>query len=195
MKTKPRKTRTSWNEPGQAHFVTYSTFNQYPLLTKPRTRQWVLEAMESVRLNQDVAIWAYVIMPEHVHVLICPRRSNYEMRQILAGLKRPVSKNARAYLEDIGSNDWLKRLSTVRRRANGGTHSQFRFWLPGGGFDKNISSERSVREVVEYIHQNPVRRGLCDVSVDWRWSSARFWDGMTDVPISMDHPSDFSLTA
>jgi REP element-mobilizing transposase RayT len=46
--------------------------------------------MEDTRRRLDVAIWAYVIMPEHVHVLLYPRRAAYEMRQVLVALKRPV---------------------------------------------------------------------------------------------------------
>jgi putative transposase len=54
--------------------------------------------MRTVRDRFDVALWAYVIMPEHVHVLLPPRDPGYEMRVILAALKRPVATAARAYL-------------------------------------------------------------------------------------------------
>lgn len=185
MAPPPKKSRHAWNDPGHAHFLTYSCFRRLPLLTKDRSRRWVLDALEAARRKYDVAFWAYVIMPEHVHVLLCPRRPDYEMRSILVGLKRPVSDAARSYLEQREDDAWLARLTVEypSRRV-------FRFWQAGGGFDRNITREKSVPAVVEYIHANPVRRGLVDRPTDWVWSSARFWEGCSDVPLEMDEPFD-----
>jgi putative transposase len=62
----------------------------------------------------------------------------------------------------------------------------FRFWQTGGGFDHNIFNEHPLHEVIRYIHQNPVRRGLVDEALEWKWSSARFWEGNSDVALKMD---------
>ena len=79
------------------------------------------------------------------------------MRRILALLKQPVAKAARQWLEEHGQADWLKKLMVVypSRRV-------FRFWQPGGGFDHNIFRDKTVSAVVNYIHENPVRRRLVD---------------------------------
>ena len=139
--------------------------------------------MENTRRELRVSLWAYVIMPEHVHLLIYPQHDDYEMRRILAGLKRPVSQEAKKHLEGKGATKWLERL-TVHYP----TRDVFRFWQPGGGFDHNIFKEKTVAAVIEYMHANPVRRGLVKDPTDWEWSSARFWDGRADVPIRMDEP-------
>lgn len=131
----------------------------------------------------DFALWAYVIMPEHVHVLLRPRQADYEMRRILAALKRPVGEAAREYLRRMGQDEWLARMTVEYP-----SRTVFRFWQPGGGFDRNIFQEKSVPAVIDYIHANPVRRGLVDRPTDWEWSSARFWEGRTDVPLQMDPP-------
>ncbi|MCC6359750.1 MAG: hypothetical protein IT450_13475 [Phycisphaerales bacterium] len=180
-----RKTRRAWNEPGQAHFLTYSCFQRLPLLPRPRSRQWVIDALATVRRKQNVAVFGYVVMPEHVHVLLYPRRPRYEMRTILAGLKRPVSDAAKAYLETIGAREWLERL-TVRYPSR----TVFRFWQPGGGFDDNVVRDRPIPAILDYIRANPVRRELCAAPPDWEWSSARFWEGMRDVPLAMDDPRE-----
>jgi putative transposase len=183
MRAFVRKTRKSWDDPGHAHFLTYSCFQRLPLLTRERTRRWVAEAMSALRRDHDADLWAYVIMPEHVHVLIYPRHDPYEMRRSLAALKRPVSAAAREHLVRRGDTRWLDRLTVQypSRRV-------FRFWQPGGGFDHNIFREKTVPAVINYIHQNPVRRGLVRTSTDWVWSSARFWEGYSDVPLRMDEP-------
>jgi putative transposase len=98
-------------------------------------------------------------------------------------LLRPVSDAAREYLQRGQSTRWIDRL-TVRYPSR----TVFRFWQPGGGFDRNIFREKTVPGVIEYIHNNPVRRGLADDSLEWKWSSARFWAGHFDAPIRMDEP-------
>lgn len=171
----------AWNEPGHAHVLTYSCYKGYKLLSRDRSRQWVIEAMAQTREKLDVLLWAYVIMPEHVHVALRPRRSDARIEHIRASLKRSVSKKAKMHLVETRNEEWLGRL-TVRK----GRRPVFHFWQPGGGFDRNIWRERSLAAMIEYIHLNPVRRELVKSPTDWRWSSAQFWDGCGDVPLAMD---------
>ncbi len=178
-----RKTRRAWDEPGHAHFLTYSCFRRWPLLSRDRSRRWVIEAMAAVRETLNVSLWAYVIMPEHVHILLLPNRADYKMRHILVALKKPVSIAARQHLKQTGNTHWLRRLSVTYP-----SRSVFRFWQPGGGYDHNVFREKTVPTIIDYIHANPVRRGLVDHPTDWPWSSARFWEGGQDVPIRMDEP-------
>ena len=173
----------AWDEPGHAHFVTFSCFHRLPLLIRDRTRRWIVKSLEETRRKLDVSLWAYVIMPEHVHVLLYPRQANYEMRLILVALKRSVSDAGKRHLEQTGNTPWLNRLKVQYP-----SREVFRFCQPGGGFDHNLFREKNVPSVIEYIHDNPVRRGLVKNPTDWEWSSARFWDGRSNVPIRMDEP-------
>lgn len=179
--TEHRKQRIAINEPGHAHFLTYSCWQRKPLLSKHRACAWVIEAIEKMRSNQDVAIWAYVIMPEHVHLLIRPNTRDYEMRQILGALKAPVSRAAKAFLEASNNNTWLNKLT-----AKHGKREVFRFWQPGGGYDENIWKTRTIETIIDYIHANPVRRGLVERPTDWMWSSARTFAGLQDGPLVTD---------
>jgi putative transposase len=178
-----RKSRRSFNEPGHAHFLTYSCYDRLPLLNKDRTREWVIEAMQSVRERHELDLIAYVIMPEHVHQLVLPRRDDYRMDRILADLKRPVSVRAKRHLRENNDRDWLERL-TVRE----GNEEVFRFWLPGGGFDRNITTRMSLPQIIEYMHNNPVRRGLVSSPLEWEWSSARFWTGLRPIRLELNPP-------
>ena len=57
----------------------------------------------------------------------------------------------------------------------------FRFWQEGPGFDRNIFTPQAIEASINYIHENPVKRGLCKRAVDWKWSSARFHEfGIVD---------------
>ena len=152
-----------------------------PLLSKDRSCEWVIDSLDQMRRNLNIAIWAYVIMPEHVHLLLYPQSQNYEMRRILAAMKAPVSKKAKEYLTENQEKDWLKRLT-----AKHGTRETFRFWQPGGGYDGNLWNSQTILEVIDYIHANPVRRGLVERPTDWKWSSAAAHAGTGPGPLKID---------
>ncbi len=61
-----------------------------------------------------------------------------------------------------------------------------RFWQPGGGYDRNVIERHTVQEMIDYIQANPMRRGLVQRAIDWRWSRARWYAGIRPVPIEMD---------
>ena len=103
------------------------------------------------------------------------------MEHLLAALKRPISARAKAFLQERGDKEWLQKLTVMKSG-----EPVFRFWQTGGGFDHNVWNERPIQEVIRYIHQNPVRRGLVEDACEWEWSSARFWEGKTDFRLKMD---------
>lgn len=186
MQQSHRKGVKSHNEPGHAHELTFSCFKRLPLLSRDRTRQWFLEALDSTRHRRNLALWAYVIMPEHVHVIVWPRDLIYEVRLIRTALKVSVQRKALAFLREEAP-EFLNRLRD--EQPNGEVH--YRFWQRGGGYDRNITDPGTVRTMIEYIHNNPVRRGLVSRPTDWPWSSARFYAGMKDVALPMDPLVEF----
>jgi putative transposase len=61
-------------------------------------------------------------------------------------------------------------------------------WQAGGGYDRNIYKDETFANTLEYIHFNPVRKGLVECPVDWKWSSARFYETREADPIEVDWP-------
>ena len=82
------------------------------------------------------------------------------------------------------SPDWLPHLAV--RRSDGRVEHQF--WQPGGGYDRNIREVETLWNMIDYVHLNPVRKGLAAGPGDWYWSSARWYAGAPDVPLQMDAP-------
>ncbi len=181
MSSPIRKRKRTFNEPRHAHFLTFSCYRRLPLLNQDRSRKWLVDSLHDARSKLDFDIWAYVIMPEHAHLLIWPRRDVYRMQHILAAIKRPVSVNAKRHLQQTGNQAWLERLTVTE-----GDESVFRFWQAGGGYDANLWNERPVEAAIDYMHANPVRRGLVARPIDWYWSSARWHAGMRDGPLTID---------
>lgn len=158
--------RPAVNEPGHAHELTFSCFRGFAFLKAERTCQWLADAIDAARKELDFALWAYVFMPEHVHLLIYPRRVPYEIQVIRQQIKEPVGRDAVECMR-VHAPHWLPRI-TVRR----GNRVERRFWQAGGGFDRNAWDPHTVLAMIEYIHNNPVRRGLVSRPEDWKWSSA-----------------------
>jgi len=85
---------------------------------------------------------------------------------------------ARKAIEHLAehSPEWLERI-TVKR----GKRLRRRFWQPGGGFDHNALDPHVILRMIEYIHANPVRRGLVENPDDWKWSSAGWHEGKNSL--------------
>jgi len=162
-----RKTCHRYNHSGHAHALTFSCFGGQPFLDRDRTRQWMLHAIKPAQMEHALDIWAFVIMPEHVHLLFHPRETRYDVSRILTTLKQSVAKRAMHFVK-ASAPSFLPRMTD--KHPNGKT--TIRFWQRGGGYDRNLWSPGYIWETIEYIHDNPVRRGLCNRPEDWPWSSA-----------------------
>jgi putative transposase len=167
----PTAHRRNFDEAGHAHELTFSCHNRHKFLAAERTCRWLAEAIETARSEQVFDLWAYVFMPEHVHLVIRPRRVPYEVAAIRKAIKEPVGREAVAYLA-CHSRPWLDRIT--RRR---GRRVESLFWKSGGGYDRNVTEPRTLARMIDYIHLNPVRRGLVERAADWTWSSAGWFEG------------------
>jgi putative transposase len=176
-----RKRCRRYDVPGDAHELTFSCYRRLPLLARDRTRGWLVEAIAAARLKARFDLWAYVIMPEHVHLLIRPRGPGVGVSGILWRVKRPVGRRAVEHLR-AHAPSFLPRLTVTR----GDGTQESRFWQAGGGYDRNIVEATTLLSVIDYIHQNPVRRGLVERAEDWDWSSAGWYAGRRPVPLEMD---------
>ena len=172
--------RRSYNEPGHAHELTFTCYRRFRFLSTERTCGWLSRAIEAARTKQDFALWAFVFMPEHVHLIVWPRRIEYKIGDILKSIKEPVGRQGLEFLQQHAP-EWLPRVT--RRR---GQRVERLFWQSGGGFDRNITEPRTLLAMVEYLHLNPVRRGLVERPSDWRWSSAGWYEGKDACPLVPD---------
>ena len=97
--TEHRKKVKHYDVEGDAHLLTFSCYRRLPLLSRDRSRQWFLDALEKARTKHGFDLWAWVIMPEHVHLLIWPRQGDTKTDRILASIKKPVGYRAIQFLK------------------------------------------------------------------------------------------------
>lgn len=171
----PRKLRKSYNTPGHSHELTFSTYQKRQLLALPGVAELFLEGLDRARGKLDFNLFAYVVMPDHCHVLVGPRQNAYDVGRILSQIKGPFAKMV------LGTREDVRRLAEVGR-LNG--KLEHRIWERGGGYDRNVFTPQTVMNAVRYIHMNPVRGGLCAEPSEWPWSSAAVYaGGVAPIPI------------
>jgi len=177
MDNAPRKKLHHINLSGHAHELTFSCYRRLSLLARDMPCRWFIDAMDAVRKRHHYSLLAYVIMPEHVHLIVYPQEVNYDVAWFLKGIKQSVARKAHTWLARHDQS-WLERLTLPGK-------DEFRFWQAGGGYDRNIEKYPTLFQMIEYIHQNPVRRGLVKAASDWVWSSAAWYEGKESV-VPMD---------
>jgi putative transposase len=147
-----------FHESGQSHFITFSCYHRHPLFAEPAARGAFELALERVRLSFNLCVYGYVVMPEHVHLLISePDGAPFKPSFGLSGEGIP-----RTLADAIKS---LKQ--GVSRRLIGEAEH---FWQKRY-YDLNVRDHPQFMEKLRYIHRNPVKRGLCERPEDWEWSS------------------------
>ena len=133
--------RIRYQQTGEFHFLTFSCYRRLAYLSRVAAMELFEDALERVRRRYLFAVAGYVVMPEHVHLLVS------EPKRVL------LSKAIQA----------LKLSVSVRS-------CERPFWQ-AHYYDFNISSHAKFVEKLRYIHRNPVKRGLVEKPEDWRWSS------------------------
>ena len=165
-----RKTVRHYHDPGHVHELTFSCFQRRPLLTNDPWQAMLAERIDRALNRHGYRLTAFVFMPEHVHLLIYPLPEASEIGAVLKAIKRPFSFRIKQLLMQSRSR-LLDRL-TIRQRPGVRT---FRFWQEGPGYDRNLTKPSTVLSAIDYLHENPVRRGLVVRAIDWKWSSARYY--------------------
>jgi len=130
------------------HFITFSCYRRQPKLATPAVRAVFERALERTRQRYRLCVRGYVVMPEHVHLLVSEPETA-RLATAIQALKQSVSR-------------------TLALR------SREPFWQ-ARYYDFNVWTAKKETEKLEYLHRNPVARGLAQRPEDWQWSSFRHY--------------------
>ena len=150
---------------GYLHFITTSCYQRLPLLGTPQNRDLFLEVLEQTRRRYRFVVVGYVVMPEHVHLLVSePERGDPSlvMQVLKQGFARRLLCQHRRANDPQEEAMW--ELALQQQRIWQKRFYNFAVWTADKRWEK-----------LHYIHQNPVRRGLVLEPQQWPWSSARDW--------------------
>jgi putative transposase len=141
---------------GHDHFITFSCYNREPYFSTSASKDVFLNSLELTRKRYQLEVLGYVVMPEHVHLLVS-EPPEAALDKAIQSLKLSVSKRL----------------------------AERPFWLTRY-YDFNIFTHNKRVEKLKYMHRNPVTRGLVEKPEDWRWSTFRHYrlDELTPVQIT-----------
>jgi len=167
---------------GRARFITFCIHHQIPILTNDPFRQILVDSIDDVRRQDGFRLLAYIIMPEHVHLVIIPG-DDTRAGTLVGEIKRVSSLRIHEILLENESR-LIHKFIVQRDR-----HSPFALWKRRC-HDHNCRTDDAVWSRVEYCHFNPVTRGLVRNPEDWIWSSYRWYLGKRNVPLQIDFAID-----
>ena len=146
---------TRFQQSGQSHFVTFCSYHRRRLLTSDENRRIFESALERVRRSYRLYVYGYVVMPEHVHLLVSEPQQG-TLAEALKSLKQGTSRRL------------IRNLPLEPKAGLGGPPEHF--WQKRY-YDFNIRNYPQFVEKLRYIHRNPVKAGLCERPENWPWSS------------------------
>ena len=167
-----------YNEPGHTHFWTISCYRRLQFFHDDGMKRVVIEALRTLQTRLGVCLVGYVVMPEHVHVLLYPHTRASDapipIGNVLQTFKQYVGRHGKQRLRDVWHRRQRLWSEPLNRWARGSFDKQA--VMNTRGYDRNIFTERELRVKLDYCHKNPITRGLVDDAAHWRWSSYRFYE-------------------
>ena len=151
------------------HFITLTVLHWIPVFTRPETITILVNSL-CFLIHEGLKVHAYVILENHLHLIVqsknldkdIARFKSYTARKLLDHLKKHHVKTT------------LEQLAFYKKTHKG--DRDYQFWQEGV-HPELIQNEAMMRQKIEYIHQNPVKRGFVDLPEHWRYSSARDYMG------------------
>ncbi|RBM65745.1 REP-associated tyrosine transposase [Vibrio paracholerae] len=163
------RSRYTITDPQQAHFITLTVLHWIPVFTRPATVEILLDSFRF--LSKDgLKVYAWVILENHCHFVLQSKALDRD----IARFKSWTAKALIQYLVENNVRQILDQLAFYKKAHKG--DRAYQFWQEGV-HPELIQGEDMMLQKIEYIHQNPVKRGYVDEAVHWRYSSARDYLG------------------
>ena len=162
------RSRYRVHEQDRAHFVTSTVVAWLPIFTTAARCDVLVQSFEYCRAHKQLKIYGWVILDNHFHAIL----SAPDLPRTMADLKRHTALQLLELLEEENA-EWL--LHQLRyHRAQHKTESEYQVWLEGF-HPQSIATDEIMLQKLEYLHNNPVKRGLVASPEHWRYSSAHEW--------------------
>ena len=177
-----------FHESGQSHFITFSCYRRQPKFVNAAVYDLFPRCLEDMRRRFDLRIYGYVVMPEHVHLLLSEPEHD-TLAEAIHYLKLSFAKRLRSRTiaqvsvqkkdANLGHRVSRKKDANLGHRVSPKAdadleHQLGSFWQKRY-YDRNVRDAREFMVKLRYLHRNPVKRGLVKEPGDWKWSSFRHY--------------------
>jgi REP element-mobilizing transposase RayT len=174
------RSRYRFGENEYAYFLTCTVVGWLPVFTQPETVQILYDSWRFLQDNGRLTIYGYVILENHLHLVA----SSPAISKEIGDFKSYTARQVVDYLEARNVKTLLKWLRLLKARHK--HDREYQVWQEGS-HPQQIEDDEVMRQKLEYIHDNPVKRGYVDEPTHWRHSSARNYAGLAGLfPVKTD---------
>lgn len=175
-KKRPGRAAPGGGAPRGTRYLTFSCARRLELLCTPAIRDAFADQLEAVHARGAFRLFAWVVMPDHVHLLLVPG-GRWTAPKVVQAIKQPFAQKIIQQWRDSGD-----RMLGELEDGSG----EFHFWEHGRDEERRVATLAELDQAVLAIHENPVRRGYASQARHWRWSSACWYEGRRDSPVTID---------
>lgn len=153
---------------GHIYYITTVVYARLPIFKRPSFIIPLYDSLNYYRYKQDFRLIGYVIMPDHLHLLIWSQ-DKATVANVMRDFKTFTAKRIIRQAEVEGNQNWLEQFSRAGQATGRSDHKvwQDSYW------EVDIFSAKFVRQKLNYIHRNPVAAGLVDAPEAYPYSSYR----------------------
>lgn len=158
-------------EPTHPHFVTCTILHWIPIFTRQESVRIIIDCIKFLQQKDNLKVFAYVILENHLHMLV----SSDDLHKSMQSFKQYTAKQILEMLKKENVKTILDQLMFYKK-AN---HKEKTYQVWEEGYQpKLIQDDKAMIQKINYIHNNPVKRGYIDEAKQWRYSSARDYEGI-----------------
>ena len=155
----------------QPHFMTCSVVEWMPIFSQPQLVEILFDSLRFLQTQQRLSLHSYVVMENHLHLIASSPNLSKEIGCFKSFTARSIIDCLR---QSQPHSYWLQRLESAKLAHK--TGQTYQLWQEGS-HPQMITSEDMLLQKLEYIHNNPVKRGYVDHPAHWRYSSYRDYSG------------------
>jgi REP element-mobilizing transposase RayT len=152
------------------HFFTSTIVNWIPIFGSRPIAQIILDSLQFLQDNDRLIVHAYVIMENHLHIIASSENLSKEIGNFRSFTARKIID----FLNERNAKNVLKQLAYYKLRHK--KDRDYQLWQEGT-HPQRVHDLAMMQQKIEYIHNNPVKRGYVDDPIHWRYSSARNYAG------------------
>ena len=162
-------------EQDKLYYLTLQVVEWVDIFSRQKYRDMIIENLAYCQQHKNLEIYAYVIMSNHIHLLV--QSSNGNLSNTIGNFKSYTSKEILKQIMDVGESrkDWMLKIfktAALKHQRN----SEYQFWTHENHAE-HIYSNKFIDQKINYIHENPVRSGIVAKAEDYMYSSAKNYAG------------------
>ena len=161
------------------YFITSTIVNWIPIFTNEKYYDILINAIKFYQSKKSLEIIAYVFLPDHFHLIV-------KSKELVKTIRLIKMFSAKEIIKQLNIDNKSQILSQLKQnKKDYKTNSDYQVWQEGF-LPKEILNDEMLNQKIEYIHYNPVKKGLVTEPSEWKYSSAGIYEKGEQGIIKLD---------